>query len=49
MYTQICLLPTTAQWIYMLLHVSAELFGLHQGDLFYRHKQLVTCHRMVKV
>jgi hypothetical protein len=32
----------TAQWFYTLLHVSAEIFSHHQGDLLYRQKQLVT-------
>jgi hypothetical protein len=43
------MLAVTAQWFYMLQRVSAELFSRHQGDFFSRHKQRVTCHRMVHI
>ena len=42
------LLPTTAQWIYTLLHVSADCLSHHQAVILHRHKQLTACHWMIK-
>jgi hypothetical protein len=48
LYIQIYLLPTTPQYLHMLLHISVELLSHHQGDIPFRHMQLAACHRMVK-
>jgi hypothetical protein len=37
------LLPATAEYLHVLLHVSAELLSRHNG-LIYRHKQRAACH-----
>jgi hypothetical protein len=49
-FTYVCkfyLLPTAAQQLYMLLHVSAEPLSHHQGFSHSTHKQRAVCHRMV--
>jgi hypothetical protein len=43
------LLPTTAHYLHMLLHVLAELFSHYQGVNHGRHKQHVACHRVVNI
>jgi hypothetical protein len=37
------LLPTTAQYVYTLLHVSADYLSHHQAVIVHRHKQHISC------
>jgi hypothetical protein len=45
---RVYLFPTTAHYLYMFLHVSAELLSHESVVILYIYKQRTACHRMVK-